>query len=256
MVKTLRTRPVFYSVIATLVLSIIFAVGMATFQFAAGVAIVNIAIAALAIFMLGVINETNGFRHVLRADGFAKGLVVLIPVAAFFIFGAVVNAIGTTYVGFGDMSTLFSDIFVQITSAFMQNVLFRGLLVTAVLVKYSQTEKGRVKGVFIAAAMYLIVYIPMNLMGGSISLMQLINTMVAGVGMCAAYMYSKNLLSLIALQAAWMVADVVIGHIAEGGGAEIPLLALIPLLLILVWIVVFAVRFSKRAEVFEFNRRV
>ena len=213
---------------------------------------INIIFTILAVVLLGLINQVNSFRYVFKTKGLAKGLLVLIPVMAFFLFGLVFNASQAASADI-EITWIFpANAFMQATSAFMQNILFRGLLITALLIKFSSTESERVRSVFKASALYLIIYIPLNIVGGSgVELMQLINTFVVGAGFCAAYLYSKNLLSLALAQGVWQILGSVIASFAAENYYNQPSpFALIPLIIILISIVIFTVRFSKRAEPF------
>ena len=261
MTEKIKGKPVAFSIISTLILSA-FLIGITLFfrgRFEEHDLIVpmlistvlNIVFAALAAYLLGVINQVNGFRFVFKTKGLAKGLLVLIPVATFFIFGSIINTDLTSEANIENVWFLPVTAFMQATSALMQNVLFRGLLVTALLIKLSGTEKERVRGVFRASALYLIIYIPLNILNGSgIGLMQIINTFIVGAGFCAAYLYSKNLMSLVLVQGAWQISDSVIYFLGFERHTLFSLPLFIALVAILILIVVFAVRFSKRAEPF------
>jgi len=211
----------------------------------------NIAIAVLAIFLLGAINQIHGFKHALRAKGFMKGCLALMPVAAFFILNLALSASGMSYISAENIGIFPLTAAMQATSALMQNVLFRGLLVTALFIKLSATKNERVKSVLAASALYLVIYIPINILNtGSLELMQLVNTFVMGIGFCAAYMYSKNLLSLVTTQGIWQILVSAIDVFGVDGYAQFTPLALAVLLAILTSIVVFAVILSRRAEPF------
>ncbi|MCL2565675.1 MAG: hypothetical protein FWE24_07690 [Defluviitaleaceae bacterium] len=215
---------------------------------------VNIIFSILAVILLGVINQINGFKHVFRLRGLGKGLIVLIPVMAFFLLGLslAINAMEYMNVSIEEIKVFPAIIFMQITSAFMQNVIFRGLLVTALLIKFSNTKSERVKGVFMASALYLIIYIPFNILSGSIDLMQLINTFVIGAGFCAAYLYSKNLLSIILTQGIWQILSSGVNLFGvEGYPQSTPFAAAALIVIILIMIVVLTVVFSRRAEHFH-----
>jgi|GEM_PF-1223352 len=259
--QKIKSNPVAASIISTLVLSALWA--SATF-FLVGLfeqreapmllllrSAINIVFTVLAVILLGVINQTDGFKHVLRTKGLPDGLIVLIPVMAFFLFGLALSL--------GDISTMHEEslqtfpaiAFMQTTSALMQNILFRGLLITALFVKLSNTGSERVRSVFKAAALYLLIYIPLNTLDGTnIGLMQLINTFIVGAELCAAYMYSKNLLSLVLVQGLWQILGSVIGLFSTNDNPQSTLFVLIVWLVIIISILAFAIRFSKRAEPF------
>jgi len=263
MVEKIRSKPVLYSILFGLILSFLLGgftlffrglheqVGTLTLSIIFSV--VNVVFAVFVVALLGVIIQDNGFKYVFKIKGTVKALIALLPVISFFIFGLLVNAHLMIFSNTEGLN-IFPIIAVsQITSAFVQNVLFRGLLVTALLVKFSNTKGGRVKSVFISSALYLFVYIPLNVISGDVEFMQIINTFVVGAGFCAAYLYSKNLLGIIAIQGVWMVLDSAIASFGIENYATFPPFVGIAMLFILVMIVIFAVLYSRRAEPFINN---
>ena len=268
MIEKLTNRPVISSIVAAIVVSVLYGIAM-MFSISnqveqLGIHIVtlmqvafNIIFAAAAVYLLGVINRANGFKCVFRTKGFAKGLLALVPVAMFFIFSIVLSMVD------GGLGNIDPDrlgalpvvilTFAHGTSALFQNVLFRGLLITALLLKFSNTEKERVNTVFKASALYLIIYIPFNIFGGSeIGLMQLINTFVVGSGFCAAYLYSRNILSLVFVQGVW--GFVVMGLLGGQPQESFSFVVFIIFISILVLIIFAAVRFGRRADPFALNQ--
>jgi len=258
MVKKIRCNPVFYSIFLGLILSFLYGgftllfqglsehIGTLALQLMSST--VNIIFAVCAIFLLGMIKQTNGFKYIFKKKGIAKGVVALLPVIIFFFFGLLLNTGGFIFSN-SEAVMIFPFIaFSQVTSALVQNILFRGLLVTALLMKLSNTKGERVRSVFIASALYLIVYIPLNIIGGDIGFMQIINTFVVGAGFCAAYLYSKNLLGLVFVQGIWLILSAGIAIFGVESYVEPSPLMGIFLLLIMLAIISFAVIFSRRAE--------
>ena len=159
---------------------------------------VNIAITIFAVILLGVINHTDGFKHLFKTKGITKGLFVLIPAVPFFLFGIIVNASGTISKDIENVWIIPLVSFFAMTMAFMQTALFRGLLATALFMKFSSTEKERIKSVFKASALFLVFYLIRHIfIGNHIEFTQLVNTFIMGAVFCAAYLYSKNLMSLV-----------------------------------------------------------
>lgn len=255
----IRNSPVALSIISTFVItalwmaSTVFGQSQFTGTLAISLvrAIINIAFAMVAVFLLGRINQINGLRHVFNLNRLGSGLFALLPVTAFFLFGLTIATAGISSIATDDISIFPIIAFNQLTSAFMQNVIFRGLLITALFIKLSGTQGERVKSIFKASALYLVIYILLNILNGNhIEPMQLANTFIVGAGFCAAYMYSKNLLSLILVQSIWQIADSAIETFGVSADPQFTPLSLIAMLAILISIVVFAIKFSKRAEPF------
>jgi len=263
MVEKIRSEPVSYSIFLGLILSLLlggftlFFRGLhehvGTLALSIIFSAVNVVFVVFGVTLLGVIIQDNGFMYAFKTRGIVKALIALLPVISFFIFGLLVNANSMTFSDAEGLSIFPIIVVSQITSAFAQNVLYRGLLVTALLAKFSRTKGGRVKSVFIASALYLIIYVPLNVISGDVEFMQIINTFVVGAGFCAAYLYSKNLLGLIAVQAIWMVLGSAIASFGTENYATFPPFAGIAMLFILVMIAIFAVLFSRRAEPFVSN---
>jgi len=210
----------------------------------------NIAFTIIAVILFGLVNKTNGFKHTFKANGFSKGLKALIPAAVFFTFGLLITG-GALDLNAESPWVIPAIILMSVTSALVQVLLFRGLLITALFVKRSSTEKERVQSIIMASLLFLIIYILFNILSPNpVGLMQLINTFVMSMSFGAAYLYSKNLMSLVLVQGTWLSLDAVIGLFRVEYNNEISLPALIPFTAILVFAAVFAVKYSKRAEPF------
>jgi len=214
------------------------------------VSVINIFAAAFAMFLLGVANRKNGFKMVFRAKGFVKGLKALFPVAILFTVFLLFGVIPAEYMRFENLEFLPGIIVVIATTIFTQIILAWGLLVTALLYKESGTSRARVRAVFKGTALFLVLYI---IMQGNVGPVQLVNTFIAGAGMCAAYMYSKNLLNLAMVQITYHVLGSVIDLTAVGDTTQIPVVLIAPLVGAWVFVIVFAVKFARRAESFVRN---
>ena len=260
MTAKIRNSPIALSIIFTLMLTVLFIVpalflqdyfeqlGTLTQWLLSSV--INIIVAVIAMILLGIVNETNGFKHVFKTKGLAKGLIVLIPATLLFIFGYMISLRGAVTADNVHIWTILFAVLSAATSALMQNILFRGLLATALLVKHSGSEKVRVRSVFKAAALFWVVYILMHAISGNgIGHMQLVNTFIVGSALFAAYLYSRNLMSLVLAQWAWGTLGSVMNLFVVEGYTQVPLLV-IAWVAILALIVVFTVKFSKRAEPF------
>ena len=265
-ITKIKNRPVLFSIFFSFVLAAIWTVatlfirglyeqfGTSTLLFMN--IMVGTAITVLAVALFGVINQTNGFKHLFKIKGFMKGLFVLLPVVPLVIFGLVIGISGEVNTDMENVWVMPLAILLAVVGAFMQSALFRGLLATALFMKFSGTEKERVLSVFKASALFLVLYIMQHILSGNhISIMQLINTFIVGAGFCAAYLYSRNLMSLVLFQGIWLTIDSVINLLFVNVNQVSPL-TIIPLALILILIVVFTVRFSKRAERFTCSAEI
>ena len=263
MTQKLQNRPILFSVVFTLVI----AIGMGitqmliralfvpnSLQLSATLASVAwIVLSIVAVMFLGAINQINGFKFVFSSNGFAKGILACVPLVVFFAFNLIVRIINVESMTFENPGGFTMVALMQAIAAFLQNIVFRGLLITALFVKYSEKENDRVKSILKASALYLLAYIPLSILNtGGVELMQLVNTFVVGAGMCGAYMYSKNLLSLTLVQGVWHILGVAIDFFGIEESVQASLLMLAVLLNIWVIIIVGAVVFGKRAKVFSF----
>jgi len=248
MTKKIQDSPVTYSIIFTILITVCWVVITQLARNLANELVVFAIVFAMLVgftilgaYLIGKINKTNGLKFTFRTAGFTKGVVALLPAIAFLTLNVVLNA---------NAFNISLNIFIEAAAAIMGIMLFRGLLVTALFVKRSSTEGERIKTIFKAAGLYFIIYIPLNMLGADgIGPMQLVNTFIMSAGFCAAYMYSKNLLSLTIVMAVWQIFGVVFSY---GGGNEIeptPLLV-VGLFAMLITTAIFAVWFSKRAQPF------
>jgi len=265
--KWIIDRPVGFSIASALVLSAIYSViSQGNLALAAQLSaqisllvliVINIVFAIIAIVLLGVVNQSNGFKHVLATKGLGKGFVALLPVVPFIALHLTLNT-GSMIESHSEIDAAIPLIaLMRFSSAFVQSVLFRGLLITALFIKLSGEKTERVKSVFKAATLFFVFYIPFGIFStGSIDLMNLINTFVVSVGFCAAYMYSKNLLSIILVTGTWYTLASVLAMPGVGINIEATALMLIPIIGILVFIMIFAIIFSRRAEPFKIRRFV
>ena len=143
------------------------------------------------LILLGWIIQSSGFRFAFTAKGFAKGMFAG---AAIFLF------ILTMALRWFNMLELHTDAKVpgviaqQITTGLFEEAAFRGLLMTAMLVQWGDTAKGRTLIVLISG----IVFGVSHFKGGWFSVLI---ASILGTGFSAVYLYSKNLMSCMLLHA-------------------------------------------------------
>ena len=259
----IRNRPIVYSIILAMLTSILWGASAPLVRIMSAkcqdwvtpllLIAVNVMFFAIAAILLGKVNGIDGFRHIFKIEGITKGILAIMPVAIFFAFTLIANIDSISGASVENPAVFSLMILVELVSSLVQNTIFRGLLTIALLIKHSTTKSERVKSIFKAPAMYLfIIYIPANIINtGSLNFMQLVNTFIVGAGLCAAYLYSKNLMSLVLIQGIWQALGYAIN--ALGLGSDNQLLAppaAIAYIVILILIVVFSVIFARRAEPF------
>ena len=261
MITKLQKNPIAASIALTLILLVLW---VFTSPFVLGLfephgllasslitSVINIEFVFITIALLGIINRTCGFRHVFKTEGFVKGLPAVLPIMAFAVLRLVFALNGEIYVSSENLRAFPLLAFVGMTSVFMETVLFRGLLVIAIFVSSSRTEGERVRTMFKAAALFLVIYTLLNVLStGHLDLMALINTFVISSGFYAAYMYSKNLMVLTFAYAVWSIFGIWIDLFIVNNYIPTTPLNAIAVIGVLCLILTFAVRFSRRADVF------
>jgi len=266
MKEKIQAKPIAYSIIFTIILSLSWGISTSFIQnrlehlevqlLSLLISATTVVFATLAIFLLGVINHTCGFKHVFRREGFAKGCFALLPVMAFFVLTFVINSSGSMELKSGNLGLFPFIVLEEMTSAFVQTILFRGLLISALFIGKSSTESERVRSVFKGAALFWTMYALIGILDSeSLPFMQLVNTFIVSAGVCSAYMYSRNLLSLVLVQGAWQALGSVLNLLSVNGyayaGSQLTPPVAVVYVVILIAIVVFAVVFSRRAERFQ-----
>jgi membrane protease YdiL (CAAX protease family) len=145
------------------------------------------------LILLGWILQSSGFRFAFTTKGFAKGMFAC---AAIFLF------ILTMALRWCNMLELNMDyaakvpgvIAQQITTGLFEEAAFRGLFMTAMLIQWSDTAKGRIFVVLISGLVFGVSHFK----GG---LFSVLIASILGIGFSAVYLYSKNLMSCMLLHA-------------------------------------------------------
>ncbi|MCL2189288.1 MAG: hypothetical protein FWC16_13490 [Defluviitaleaceae bacterium] len=262
MKRRIEHSPVAFSIIFTFTLAVVLGIisALVSAVFPQGesdavylvMALVNLIIGAAAIFLFGVINGCNSLAHVFNTKGLVKGFNALYPVMGIFVLNLLLTASNVSYISTENIGRLPVVVLMQGASALMQTVLFRGLLITALFIKMSETKNARLRSIFIASALFLVMYIPMSILNtGGLELMNLMNTFIISAGMCAAYMYGKRLLPLIIVQGTWQVLGGVISVLSVSEEVGIDPAAGFIFLLFLAIVLVVAIIVGKRADAFE-----
>jgi len=260
MTNKLQAKPITASIILTVILSVLWGF---TSPFVRGISaqhgllvsslltsVINIVFALITIAILGIINQTCGFKHVFKTEGFVKGLPAVLPIMAAVLFNLAFVLSSAETISGENLSTFPLHAFVRITSAFIETVLFRGLLVTALFVKLSLTESERIRSIFKASALFLMIYMLGILNTGNVNIIPIINTFIINAGFCAAYMYSRNLIVLFLAYGTWMTLIAILDVIVVDDSGQASPLLFFAVVGVLFLILTFAVRFSRRAEPF------
>ena len=152
----------------------------------------------LGIWVLGVVLKTNGLKFTFSPKGFAKGMLVLLPliIMAFAMPFVFVDEIGI----YSDVVSYFPSIIMHhFAVGLHEEVLYRGVLMTAVLISFSPTWDKKAKRIIymiIFAAIFGLVHVHHGWVG-------ILLSFSAGFLFCAAYTYTKNLLACVVVH--WMV---------------------------------------------------
>ena len=151
------------------------------------------------IIFLGKIVQENGFKFSFSAKGFKKGMFAHL----FFLFALFLHlplAFITTEINTEFVPMIPPIIFFDLAVGVFEEVLMRGIFMTAMLVRFGETGKGRIFCVLLNGLVFGILHF---FDGGFVSVLL---TGLLGIGFAAAYVYSKNLLSCMVVHALWNIA--------------------------------------------------
>jgi len=194
-------RPIVSSIVATLILFIGWYILSVVFLRSALDPIVHRymdgtirAIAAIpAILLLGVIVGQSGFAYTFSRSGskqaaFASlAMILCIVVTSPHYFVA-------DYISLDILRWLLPLAYFDIANAVWEEVLWRGLLMTAILYYWGDRAIGRLLIMFLSSAVFGLMHFSSGVLGIMIAF-------CLGLGLSAAYIYSKNLLVVIAIHA-------------------------------------------------------
>ena len=158
--------------------------------------IIRMAASLIGIWVLGAVLKTNGLNFVFSLKGFAKCLLALSPmiIIIFVIPFVLIDEIGR----YSDIVSYFpSIIIIEFARGLQEEVLFRGVLMTAVLVSLSPTwdnKSERIIYALIFAAIFGLLHFT--------SWLVIFIAFSGGLLLCAAYIYTKNLLACVIVH--WM----------------------------------------------------
>jgi membrane protease YdiL (CAAX protease family) len=153
-----------------------------------------------AVVLLGYIIKDNGLKFAFSTKGFGKAMIASIPIflcliplaCDFFNIAEVLK----------DLLHAFpARIFQQISVGLFEETLFRGLLITAILIKWGDRVKGRIIAMLISASLFGLIHFLNVFSGSGGDLTHVLKTFTMGIMLAAVYIYSKNLLSAMIMHA-------------------------------------------------------
>ena len=222
--------------------------------------ILRIAFAIPCIIMLGRVISQNGFKFCFSLEGFGKCMqafmavilsMLVLATAYVFVTGIApwVMDLEMTVFSFFSLVTFF-----EFATGIFEEVLFRGLAMTAALIKWGHTAKGRLLCVIIPGVVFGLVHI---VSAGNSWLMTVLLTSVLGISFGAAYVYSKNLLGCMLIHMVWNLNIKLTGNWLV---VDMPLTMVtirnISNIIFIVLILVFAVIITVKAKPFELSHQV
>ena len=154
------------------------------------------------VLLLGYILQSDGFRFAFNTKGFLKGMFAC---AAIFllIVEMILRIFNMSEMNLDYIPKIPAVIAQQITTGLYEETVFRGLFMTAMLVRWSATAKGRAMVVlisgFVFGAAHLVNIFNSEDVAGI--LRWSLNTCMMGIGFSAVYLYAKNLMSCMLIHA-------------------------------------------------------
>lgn len=163
----------------------------------------------ICIVLLCYILRFDSLSFSFTKNGFSKGMFACLP---FFllIFMKILKFFFVLELNIGYVSVIPAVVFQQVTTGLFEELWFRGLLMTAMLIKWSGTVKGRIITILISSVLFALAHIDSFISSGNI--WTLLGPLFLGIGFSAIYVYSKNLLSCMIIHAAYDIAQ----HLSSG----------------------------------------
>ncbi|MCL2321651.1 MAG: CPBP family intramembrane metalloprotease [Oscillospiraceae bacterium] len=190
----------------------------------------------LSVVLLGYIIKSNGFKFVFSTKGFAKGIFACLPVLLICIcYIAILFDIVKINKDF--LPQIPARIFQQTAVGFFEESLFRGLMITAFLIKFGGTAKGRINAALITAILFGLIHLFGFLTSGGDILEYIfpaLNAMLLGLAFSAVFIYSKNLLSAMIVHSLYdYFVVIVMPLVVMNMGTPIQIVSNIALIIIL-----------------------
>ena len=255
-------KPVMFGIASTIVIFVLYAlvsIGLynlvapllgSTSGFLIG-GMIRIVFAVPAIIFLGFIIKDSGVRFTFSTLGFVKSLFAGIPILLY-ILTLVIPFFNITKINADFITSIPANIFQQITVGVFEESLFRGLLMTALIVKFCGKAKSRFLTVYLCGLLFGLLHFFNAFASGagygdaSMALSTALGLALPGIAFAVVYLYSKNLLGCIILHALYdIVSNLYSGLIVEVGNKSMfqsmqsisSLLLLAMPLLVIPWII-------------------
>ena len=208
-------NPVTFGIISTIAVFLLYTLtGMGLFHWVAPLigsasgffigGTVRLVFAIPAIILLGYVIKDSGFKFTFSTQGFAKSMFAGIPILIY-ILTITIPLFDLSEINADFIPTIPAFIFQQLTVGILEESLFRGLLMTALIAKFCDKVKGRFLTVFICGLLFGVLHVVNAFTGGQDSMA--IGLLTIGIAFAVVYLYSKNLLGCIILHAFYDIAS-------------------------------------------------
>ena len=154
-------------------------------------------LAIIGILLLGILVKQDGFEYVFSPVNSRKALVASIPIITW-ILATSIHFFNIAELNRAFMPMIPAIILFDSMNGIYEEVLFRGLLMAAMLYYFGNTTRGRLAILFFNAAIFGLIHI-------SDGIFAVFITFLIGLGFASIYMYSNNLLVLIVIHALWNI---------------------------------------------------
>ena len=213
----IQKRPVLFSIVAAVIIMVLFLLAEVLIQSGLSSSSLmfvdsglRIILAVLCLLFLGLIIQGNGFKFAFTTKGLGKGALASVV----FILLALITVV--PYITRAYIPQAPAVITQMLANGLFEESLSRGVLITAMLIKWGGTIKGRIlivafSGV-VFGAYHLVNFANYPDIGGILLFMS--KAAVFGIGMAAIYAFSRNLLICMILHTLWDIAVKVKNHIA------------------------------------------
>jgi membrane protease YdiL (CAAX protease family) len=208
-------KPVLFGIVGTIIVFVIFATINLTLiaLFKSSVTIsqgylidgmLRIVFFIPVIILLGYIIKDSGLKFAFSTKGFAKGMLASIPIFLC-LLPLIIGFFNIAEIDKDLLSVFPARIFQQITTGLFEEPLFRGLLITAILIKWGDRVKGRIMAMLITALLFALIHFLNVFSGSGGDISHVLKTFTMGIMLAAVYIYSKNLLSAIIMHSFYNV---------------------------------------------------
>jgi membrane protease YdiL (CAAX protease family) len=260
MKELMKRNPVYYSIILTFIIAILFV--LADFFIPSQLlnnnqqifidSILRIIFSVSVIILLGYAYSTNGFKHVFSLRGFGKGLFASIAIFVYML-AIILNFFLMTKMN--KPSGILFIILQQIAIGLFEELLYRGLFMSGMILRWSFTILGRISMIIISGLISSFFYIFTVFLNGNLqgSLLNGLFAFILGMAFAAIYLYSKNLLSSIFIHILYNIVIQLFPKLVYGVSAGLVLNIIDKVQLVLFYIIIplFAIIFALRAKPFK-----